>query len=296
MSFTLPSKRFLIALGTAVGLIVVTLGVIEGVKFLKNKKEQQQQEKEAVIRNLVVLRAKQGLDVLSVQDTDSDGLPDWKEALWQLDPKNPDTDGNGVKDGEQIKLIEQDLQKKGGNTEQKELKPLDQIARDIYTTVTILEQSGQLTPENTDALVNQINSSIESSVQVPQYTQNDLFIVPTTEQSKLGYQNILIRTLAPIRAADINAITETLTVTNPEDINPEIISGILKKYETINENLLAMKVPGDSVAKHVELVNTMQLLYSNMKGIVESKQDPLAGMVGITQIQSTLKKLVDITQ
>ena len=37
MSFTLPSKRFLIALGTAIGLIVVTLGVIEGVKFLKNK-------------------------------------------------------------------------------------------------------------------------------------------------------------------------------------------------------------------------------------------------------------------
>lgn len=296
MSFTLPSKRFLIALGTAVGLIVVTLGVIEGVKFIKNKRIEKQEAKQKIISDLVVLRAQQGLDVLAVQDSDSDGLPDWKEALWQLDPKNPDSDGNGVKDGEQIKLLERDLQKESGLAGEKELKPIDQISRDIYTAVTVLQQSGQLTPENTDALVDQINSSIENSVQVQQYTQDDLIIVPSTEQSKTGYQNLLTRTLAPIRTSDINTITETLVVTNPEDINPEIIAGILKKYETINQNLLAMKVPSDLLGRHLNLVNTMQFLYSNLKSISEGRDDPLAGMVGVTQIQDTLKKLVDITQ
>jgi len=33
-------------------------------------------------------------------DTDQDGLPDAVEALRRTDPNNPDTDGDGYKDGE----------------------------------------------------------------------------------------------------------------------------------------------------------------------------------------------------
>ncbi len=33
-------------------------------------------------------------------DSDSDGLKDWEEALWGTDPHNPDTDGDGVSDGD----------------------------------------------------------------------------------------------------------------------------------------------------------------------------------------------------
>ena len=35
----------------------------------------------------------------SFADTDEDGLADWEEALWQTDPKNPDSDGDGILDG-----------------------------------------------------------------------------------------------------------------------------------------------------------------------------------------------------
>jgi len=36
-------------------------------------------------------------------DTDSDGLYNWEEILWQTDVINPDTDGDGLNDGDEIK-------------------------------------------------------------------------------------------------------------------------------------------------------------------------------------------------
>ncbi len=296
MSLTLPSKRYLVLLGVLVVLILIIFGVSIGVKFVKNNKLKKQEAKQELIKKLITLRSKQGLEVLSVQDTDSDGLPDWKEALWQLDPKNPDTDGNGVKDGDQIKLIEQELQKKSGIIDEKELTPTDQIARDIYTAVTILNQSGQLNDETTEALVEQITSSVQAVAQVKQYTQNDLIIVPTTEQNSIAYAQNLTKVLGRVKSSDIQAIVETAAVTNPEDANPEITASILDKYQEINKELLAMKVPAKRLTQHLELLNTMELLYSNMSGIAHGSEDPLLGLVGSSQLPGTLAKLAEIAQ
>jgi hypothetical protein len=35
-------------------------------------------------------------------DTDADGLPDYIENYYGTDPNNPDTDGDGYKDGEEV--------------------------------------------------------------------------------------------------------------------------------------------------------------------------------------------------
>lgn len=37
------------------------------------------------------------------KDTDSDGLPDWQEALYGTDANKADTDGDGISDGEAVR-------------------------------------------------------------------------------------------------------------------------------------------------------------------------------------------------
>src|SRR2546423_718695 len=37
------------------------------------------------------------------KDSDNDGLKDWEETLWKTDPHNPDTDGDGTPDGQEVK-------------------------------------------------------------------------------------------------------------------------------------------------------------------------------------------------
>ena len=48
------------------------------------------------------------------EDDDKDGLKNWEEQIYQTDPKNPDTDGDGANDGEEITQGRDPL-KKGPN-------------------------------------------------------------------------------------------------------------------------------------------------------------------------------------
>lgn len=41
---------------------------------------------------------------LYARDSDNDGLKDWEEVLWNTDPNIADTNGNGVSDGEEVRL------------------------------------------------------------------------------------------------------------------------------------------------------------------------------------------------
>lgn len=54
------------------------------------------------------------MDSLALQDFDHDGLKDWEETLYRADPKNPDTDGDGTNDGDEISQ-NRDPVKKGPN-------------------------------------------------------------------------------------------------------------------------------------------------------------------------------------
>lgn len=51
--------------------------------------------------NTMAVPAQTQFRVFSFQDSDGDGIPDEVELLLGLDPSNPDSDGNGVRDGEE---------------------------------------------------------------------------------------------------------------------------------------------------------------------------------------------------
>lgn len=39
-----------------------------------------------------------------LKDPDGDGLKNWEEAIWNTSPNNPDTDGDGVRDGDEVSI------------------------------------------------------------------------------------------------------------------------------------------------------------------------------------------------
>jgi len=76
-------------------------------------------------------------------DSDNDGLKDWEEVLWKTDPKNPDTDGDGTPDGEEIKTWRNPLVRAPND---KFLT--DEIASEIKTSAK-LEENLKKIPEKT---------------------------------------------------------------------------------------------------------------------------------------------------
>ena len=74
-------------------IIIVIIAVVGGLILLLNSKK----EKELKSSTSELLSE-------NFKDSDNDGLPDWQEELYRTDPFNPDTDGDGYSDSQEVEL------------------------------------------------------------------------------------------------------------------------------------------------------------------------------------------------
>lgn len=119
MKIILPSKKIVISVIFA--LLVLTIGFFAlgyGGKYL-DKDNLLKKGKDISVTDITI-------ESLS-KDSDNDGLKDWEEALWKTDVNNPDTDGDGTADGEEVKLSRDPL--KAGPDDKLEEKVLSAISQ-----------------------------------------------------------------------------------------------------------------------------------------------------------------------
>ena len=114
--------------------------------------------KEQVSKFLAHLRIGKVTDLAlayTEQDTDEDGLKDWEESLWGTDVKNPDTDGDGTSDGDEVAVKRNPTiagpddayveNRRGGSegeaTSTEELSQTALLTREYFATIINLKES-----------------------------------------------------------------------------------------------------------------------------------------------------------
>jgi len=98
-------------------------------------------------------KIKSDLEIADSQnlDSDNDGLLDWEEVLWGTDPKNPDTNGNGILDG-----IESDL--KSNNLQN--VLTLEQLISVDKNLLQLVPKKNETLTENDATLLNPNNKNL----------------------------------------------------------------------------------------------------------------------------------------
>ncbi len=74
-------------------IIIVIIAVVGGLILLLNSKREKELKSPT-----------SELFPENFKDSDNDGLPDWQEELYGTDPNNPDTDGDGYSDSQEVEL------------------------------------------------------------------------------------------------------------------------------------------------------------------------------------------------
>ena len=118
-------------------------------------------------------------------DSDNDGAYDWVERLWpELDPFNPDSDGDGVLDGKYIrqKQLIRDRERFASNEVFEELTASQQLGRSIYSALYAIEQSGGTIDEQTQDKIaeNVMNYVSDLSLGSKTYLRDELTLVENT--------------------------------------------------------------------------------------------------------------------
>lgn len=256
--------------------LVAVFSIKTGWPFKKNVVETK-------IPNLI---GTETLKELSTKDTDGDGIADWEEGLWGTDPLKKETTP-GTQDSVAIEKLR--AEKGIANTKTNEnLTKTEQFAQELFSTVAILNQSGEIDQNTIDTLSASITKEIENPIQKKIYRLTDIKIIESNTKINMQDYNkatgAVLYNKYPINIKILTVLEESLTTEG--DINVTTLNKldpINKQVQEIITGLLKIKVPSTLAILHINLLNTFQAISENLTNIKQLDTDPIVAMSAIAK-------------
>ncbi|MEN9921515.1 MAG: hypothetical protein RLZZ517_493 [Candidatus Parcubacteria bacterium] len=280
-----PSNKVGIVLVLVVLIVSLT---IFGVKFHFNP------SKGSELKNVeLVLERKTQKDFKS-GDEDKDGLSDWLEEFYKTDSKNPDTDGDGTNDGDEV-AVDRDPTIKGPNDPLLTRKDVlqteadlsnftpgtltDKVSVDLFKQYLLLKKQGTLKLEDQEKMLENISqNAVKESSLTDKYTMNDVRVVPSTKESITAYGD---------RYAQIavDVFIKMDSYKNLEDL--AYLQKIGEAYTQYAVDISTISVPDVFKDVHLALLNQLYRTGVFFEKTASAEKDPLSSIVVATQYRST---------
>lgn len=249
-----------------------------------------------------------GLNMPSAEiDSDHDGLSDAMEAIYKTDPNNPDTDGDGYKDGSEVNngydpTIPSPNDKISGSLKLSSQSPLpaanytQQYANQTGTTPTV-----DSLLQNEDQMNQFINETNARGI-LPVILDSDLTIIKATGKSAINtyLDTLSVGTNKSLSAVDTKNITDAFTVLVQTGNSAQLDAVIAK----IRNNLAVFQktsVPEEAKELHKKYLGAVTALLNNAEALKNYKNDYVGTLVAasrleglraiFTEIQADIKNL-----
>ncbi len=276
MNKYLPSKKFIKFFGT----ILLLIGVFWGGSFLFSRNETYKNEK---ADEILVVNSENSPYVL---DTDKDGIYDWEEGLWGTNPKKSDTNGDGISDGEEIRILKNEIKEKNNtelDTEEVETEGLNQtevFARQFFATASLVNQRGGLTPESVKSFSDSFGKSI-TDTKIPD--PFSLVDIKLSSVSPAEYKKSLDNAFSSLVSAQIDDLATIYNFSFDNGASEDKMNTLIMEYQKLSNNLLAISVPHNISGTHLSLVNNFAKMSIALINIKKISNDPLISLVGLRQ-------------
>ncbi|MBI3256058.1 MAG: hypothetical protein HYZ63_03750 [Candidatus Andersenbacteria bacterium] len=307
------SRRLILIL-----LVVLIIGVVGGTAyFVVNRLRSGQTGQETTTEPGSLTQAPTGGQNVAnpAGDDDVDTLTNSDEALWGTDPKNPDTDGDGYFDGEEVKanynptIPSPNDKLPEGFLPGKDLAPLppsasepiavDQFFQDNLDltlgtknyTEAYKSQYGESERNSTTLLafakaqpvVTQLPRPAEKSIQVQ---ADDSKAALSTYLSQAG--NIGIFSNRPLFTTAINDLFGRR--------DPSTIQGVAFMVKIYQEDLVQTPVPPSAVPLHQLLLGYTQTMQISLEQMGRYNEDRVRAIVAMKQWEENDKKYVPLIE
>lgn len=248
------------------------------------------------------------LEELVYKDTDGDGIPDWQEGLYGLDPTKKETTP-GIPDSTAINKLKSGQVNDAGLADRntasagiENLTETEKFSRELFATIAAGEQNGTMDQTTINALGASLAEKIENSVVRKVFFLSDIKIIDSdTKQTIQKYNDKLndIFIKNPIEKGVMIILQEFINDEENVDILSELESVISQTNKIISE-MLKIEVPKSLSLLHLDLINNFQKVEENISDIRLLNEDSIVTMGAIIQygknapvLASSAKKLTD---
>jgi len=233
------------------------------------------------------------------KDSDKDGLKDWEEEIFGTDPSNPDTNGNGITDGEEFstKKSYEELEKSDTGIffglkniqESRSLNLTDSIFREAalrYNYVISVSEDGKIDSEEKGRIIDSLAQDFSQALPPDPYTQENIIITNKVSQETVNeYVTSVLVAISKNREIYKNDpldIIRKWQETQDED-GLDKLSSLKKVYEDLARELSASRVPKGFVSIHLQLINSAAHISEVLGKMEYAAIDPITSMLATSR-------------
>ena len=231
-----PSKQFIIRGTIAIGIVVIVL-VVQTNWFhtLINKNDAAPVAPSTTVG-----------DILD-QDSNGNGITDWEEKLWGLDPAVLYT--NGVPNRQ---IIEEKKRSLGVTPiDTATMNETDKLSRELFTLATALGQSGDVDNQTLSQIAGGFGSSIDTNLVRNTYSAKDIQTIKTTAQSLTTYTNNLKAVLKKYDKGQAEVDVIVNAVQNGDESGLAELETTSTLYRSLAKELIGLKIGRASCRERV---------------------------------------------
>lgn len=247
-------------------------------------------------------------------DPDHDGLKNWEETLWKTDPNNPDTDGDGTPDGQEIKENRDPLK---AGPDDKQSSPAINSQNDSLSMDTAYASSANLTQQLAKNFNPSTLQSLRDGNSIMSMDNLDAGAKTALQNFKTGLTPSI--SMSELRASQDNStqaiqkyifeINKLTTTTIPPSMpEQDALMSIVQSYndaaaltyadyyDRMANNLKQITVPSDFAAMHKRGAEIFLGLSKTYEGLRNIKNDPLKALVALQENIALRNELVTLLQ
>jgi hypothetical protein len=286
----LPGKKVVVPLFFVLVLIVVVF-VVSGKETIQSPDSSAE------------VLSRDHIERIAEKDSDGDTLADWEEALWRTDPNNPDTDGDGISDGEEIDLdrnphvewpddLLSENAASSGNlvSENEEVTLTEKFGRELFSGYVSLINNPRFQGDKTEVLYSLLDQNASSVPPATDYTLSDIRTADQNSNSFLrNYGNAMVTNFQSGGLTNEIPIIASIFQTENKEDKDKLLEIVNTNKEILNKNLGTV-APKEAELLHLALINSHNKVIDSLENILMIGKDPLVAVVGIGQYSNSTEE------
>lgn len=235
------------------------------------------------------------------KDTDGDGILDWEEPLWGLDPTKLETTP-GVPDSSVIKKLKAEqgydvsIASEGSENYTENLTETDKFSRELFSIIASLNQSEMMDAESAEIIAQSLVEKIQNSERSRIFTVTDIKIGGDLYNNFKNYNDTLnnIFTKNPPKGNVLDIMQRFIIDENNIDSSVLYeLDPIINSTRNVVEEMSKIEIPKSVAVLHVEVLNGMEKLAKNLEDIKQYDTDSILALAGISQYENSVTLLKD---
>lgn len=225
------------------------------------------------------------------KDADLDGVPDWEEPLWGLDPTKKETTP-GMPDITVVNKLKSEQGLSVGEAEYgdpgtENLTQTDKFSRELFSTVATLNQTGIMNQATADKISSSLVEHIQNSPQRKIYALSEIEIATGDDiQTIENYKDALvnIQTKYPINNTVLDVLQKFIIDEDNVDVSAlSELDPIIEQTNKIITEMIKINVPQSLAPLHLNFINALQRLVENVSDIKLFDTDVIVSLGAVSQ-------------